>query len=216
MPRSWNALGTSALAISLAVAVAPPGSATPGGPAMPEPVPAAFTAGHGAVRAVDRYRLATGETFRVLTMADGTRVPRVSAGRPFLWSGGPDSLYVVPRTAPARLRTLDLSLFDTTALARATRHGRTPVVVRYRRWPRPAALAGLRPTSDAHRTGRSTVVHATLGRRFAGFDANDLRSISSIRLDAPHPDITARATPAPTPPSGSTSPTGTPPLPTAT
>lgn len=191
MRRSTTLLGLSVLGLTLAlplgVLVASTGAAAAGDAVARGSAAASATAGPVAVRAVDSYRLATGDTVRVLTRADGSRVPRVMGRTPFVWSGGPEHLYVVPRTPEARSHALDLSLFDTTALARVTRHGRTPVVVRFAPGAGPASVGGLRlaPGTAARAVGRSTVVHATYGRHFPGFSAHDLTAISSVRLDAP-------------------------------
>lgn len=199
MRRSTTLLGLSVLGLSLGFLVTPSGSATAGDVGAPAPAATASATPPGAIRAVDRYRLVTGDTVRVLTRADGSRVPRVLGRTPFVWSGGPDALYVIPRTAAARSHALDLSLFDTTALARVTRHGLTPVVVRFAAGARPASVTGLRPVPGTSRAvGRSTVVHATFGPHFSGFTARDLRAISSVRLDAPQattPHTTSTAVP---------------------
>jgi hypothetical protein len=153
----------------------------------------------GAVVAVHRYRLVTGDTVRVLTRADGTSVPRVEGGTPFIWSGGREGLVVVPRTAPPLLRGIDPSLFDTSALARVTRNGRTPVVIRFTDPVRHAVPAGVHVVSGTARTaGGGTVVHATFGRHFAGFDQRDLRDIASVGLDAREPRASAEAATGPT------------------
>src|SRR5262245_12395291 len=138
-----------------------------------------------AITDVRRIRLATGDTVRVLTHADGTVTPNL--GRtPFLWSGGPEARYVVPRTPASLLHQLDLSLFDITALARVTQHGRTPVVLRLVPGAGTPRVAGLHVhAGTARAVGRGTEVHASYGRHFAGFGSGALRGIASVRLDAP-------------------------------
>jgi hypothetical protein len=148
-----------------------------------------------AVTAVHRYRLITGQTLLVRTRADGTSTPRLQGGGPFVWGGGPDTLDVIPRMAASRLRGLDVSLFDATALARVVRHGRTPVVVRLKGGDRRPSLPGLRLTSSRAQTaGRGAVLGGSYGPHFRGLDARALRGVSSIRLDVP-PSSSDKAAP---------------------
>ncbi len=133
----------------------------------------------------------------MLTRPDGTTVPRVLGRTPYLWSGGPAAQYVVPRTASSRLRVLDLSLFDVTDLARVSRHGRTPVLVRLRPGVHSRTVTGLRLAAGGTRTaGGATVLHGSFGPHFAGFTAGGLRGIASVRLDAPRPAAPTATVPA--------------------
>jgi hypothetical protein len=135
---------------------------------------------------IHSYRLATGDTVRVLTHTDGTVSATVDGHRPFIWTGGPGDRFVVPRVAAARLRPLDLSLFDVTALSRVTRRGRTPVVVRLAPQAHLPQVEGLRLDAAGTRAaGHGDEVLGWYGPHFAGFTARDLRGVSSVRLAAP-------------------------------
>ena len=152
--------------VALLSAASPSGSAAPSAP-RPATSHAAASVPIGPFVRSTAVRLITGDSVHTFTRADGTSTSTVSGRTPFIWSG--DRGAQLRRAAAPCLAAaaLDLSLFDVTALAGVTRHGRTPVVVRFAAGSPVTEVAGLRLESGSARTvGRRTVVHGTYGAAF--------------------------------------------------
>jgi hypothetical protein len=174
------AAGLSSVALVSSQAAGPPSASVTAGH-VPTVLPAPFTGVH-------HYRLITGQRVRVMSRADGTTTATLPGRQTYRRFGTADHVYVVPHMPRAELDHLDLSLFDTRALAVATRrdHGRVPVVVRLRPDARAARIAGLRLDHAGARTaGRSEEIRGSFGQAFAGLTRADLRGVARIRLDAP-------------------------------
>ncbi len=193
MRRWWIVLGGAALVGAFGLIVVPAQASVVATPGAAPVAPRVSPPGHGAVRSIQRLRLVTGDSVRIVTFADGTQVPRVAQRKSFIWSGGHDGLRVVPRTSPALLRRLDPALFDTGALVRARHDGRTPIVVTFRSGVSPRRVTGIRVAPGAHGDGGSRFVRGSIGPRFRGFTAADLRDVTRVELDVPRPDAADRA-----------------------
>ncbi len=193
--RTTGAVVVALSTVALLSVASPSGSAAPSAPRTATSHRAASVPTGPFVRSTT-VRLITGDTVHTFTRADGTSTSTVSGRTPFIWSGDRGAQYVVPRRPASRQHALDLSLFDVTAVARVTRHGRTPVVVRFAAGKPAADVPGLRlETGSARTVGRRTVVHGTYGRHFAGLRSADLRGITSVRLVAPPAHVDAATTP---------------------
>jgi hypothetical protein len=182
--RTKGAVVVVALSTVVLLSATSSGSAAPSAPGD-RPSYAAPRAPSAAVVRSTMVRLITGDRVHSISRADGTTTSTISGRTPFIWSGDRGARYVVPGRPASRQHALDLTLFDVTAVARVTRHGRTPLVVRFAPGMSPSRVAGLHLDISRSRTvGRSTVVRGAYGPHFAGLSVGELRGISSIRLRA--------------------------------